>query len=154
MLKYKEFWQAGYRVFGLHPIVKGGRCGCGDPQCKDVGKHPRTRAWQYTPVWSDDQIEVMEETEQFATGYGIVCKGIFVIDIDARNGGVPSHEKLLVDYPGIAGAGLIVETGSGGGSKHLYFKLPEDVALVTHLPEYPGIDFAIVTGKHRDWETS
>lgn len=141
MLKYREFWQAGYRVFSLHPILKGGRCGCGDTQCKDVGKHPRTRSWQYTPVWSEDQIETMEETDQFATGYGVVCKGLLVIDVDARNGGVESYAKLVEAFPGIAGAGLIVETGSGGGSKHLYYRLPEDLALVTHLPEYPGIDF-------------
>src|SRR5690606_7814687 len=90
----------------------------------------------------EDQIEVMEMSGQVDTGYGVlVAGGLLVIDVDARNGGVASYEKLATDIPAIGGAGLVVNTGSGGGSRHLYFKAPAGVALVQHHQAYPGIDF-------------
>ena len=137
---YQEFLDAGYKVFALWPI-RDGECGCGDPACSVAGKHPRASNWQHTPHWSDDQVEVMEEMGQFATGYGVLMDGLLVIDVDERNGGAESYAKLLKDVPEVAGAGLIVKTGSGGQSKHLYFAMPEPVPLVQHLDDYPGIDF-------------
>ena len=83
----------------------------------------------------------MEETGQFDSGYGVVVKGLLVIDVDARNGGIESYKNLIDDIPTIAGAGLIVETGSGGGSKHLYFKCDEGLALVQHHPDFPDACF-------------
>jgi len=71
----------------------------------------------------------------------VLVDGLLVVDVDARNGGVDSWARLVEDVPEIAGAGLIVATGSGGGSKHLYFSLPEPVPLVQTLKKYPGIDF-------------
>ena len=122
MSNFRDFWDAGYRVFGLHPIRKNGSCGCGNPKCNAPGKHPVASNWQHTPHWSEDQLSVMEEVGQFETGYGVLVRGLLVIDVDARNGGVESYERLVEDVPSIAGAGLIVQTGSGGGSRHLYFK--------------------------------
>jgi hypothetical protein len=141
---YRDFLECGYKIFGLHPIVNG-QCGCGIPDCPTTGKHPISAGWQHSPLWSDDQLEVMEMSNQLATGYGVlVSGGLLVVDVDARNGGVSSYEQLLIDIPEIAGAGLVVNTGSGGGSKHLYFKCPQGVALVQSLPQYKGIDFKSV----------
>jgi hypothetical protein len=138
---YGDFIEAGHKIFGLHAI-RDGKCECGDPDCPTAGKHPRSANWQHTPHWSDDQLEVMELSGQLATGYGVlVSSGLLVVDVDARNGGVDSYTRLLETVPEIAGAGLVVNTGSGGGSKHLYFKAPEGVALVQTLAQYPGIDF-------------
>jgi hypothetical protein len=140
-MKYREFWENGYHVFGLHGANKKGQCTCGNPDCQAAYKHPLTSNWQHTPHWSEDQLEVMEETGQFATGYGVLIRGMLVIDIDARNGGVESMQKLANDFYSLRQAGLVVKTGSGGGSRHFYFKLPEEMALVQHLDQYPGIDF-------------
>jgi hypothetical protein len=140
-MKYREFWENGYHVFGLHGANKKGQCGCGNPDCQAAYKHPLTSNWQHTPHWSEDQLEVMEETGQFATGYGVLIRGMLVIDIDARNGGVESMQKLANDFYSLRQAGLVVKTGSGGGSRHFFFKLPEEMALVQHLDQYPGIDF-------------
>lgn len=139
-MQYQDFREAGLRIFGLYPIVDG-KCGCGDPACKVPGKHPYSSSWQHTPDWSDDQIEVMNMTGQLKTGYGVLCRGLIVVDIDARNGGVDSWAKLAEAVPDLANCGLIVATGSGNGSRHLYFTAPEGVAMVTHLPEFKGIDF-------------
>jgi hypothetical protein len=138
---YREFLEAGYRIFGLYGTDKHGNCACGHKDCKALLKHPIASNWQYTPVWDSEQIETFEMAGQFATGYGVLCRGLLVIDVDARNGGVNSFERLKNDFPAAAKAGLIVETGSGGGSKHLYFSLPEGLALVTHHADYPGLDF-------------
>jgi hypothetical protein len=137
---HREFWEAGYRIFGVHHIVDG-RCGCGNDDCKMAGKHPRASNWQHSQVWSAEQVEAMEQLDHFATGYGVLVQGLIVIDIDARNGGVASLDRLRNDFPDIERAGLVVATGSGNGSQHLYFKAPEGVALVQHHSDYPGIDF-------------
>lgn len=133
--------ESGFRVFGLHPI-KDGHCTCDKGEdCTAAGKHPVATSWQHTPDWSDEQIECMEESGQFDTGYGVLCEGYLIVDVDARNGGMESYAQLCDDCPEVTGAGMIVNTGSGGGSKHLYFKAPAGTALVTHLRDYPGIDF-------------
>jgi hypothetical protein len=140
-MNYREFLDNEFPVFGLHGANLKGQCGCGQPSCQAAYKHPLVSNWQHTPHWSDDQLEVMEQTGQFDTGYGVLIRGGLVIDIDARNGGVESLALLANDYPSLKKCGLVVKTGSGGGSRHFYFKLPEEIALVQHLDQYPGIDF-------------
>lgn len=138
---YREFWEAGIPVFPLYRFKTNGKCECGNSHCDVAGKHPRASSWQHTPIWDEDQIDSAEQAEFYDTGYGVLCRGLLVIDVDARNGGVASHHKLLSLVPEIAGAGLAVTTGSGGGSQHLYFRAPADISFVTSLKEYPGIDF-------------
>lgn len=138
---HREFIEMGYRIFPLWPFnAETGECACGNAKCVGAGKHPRASNWQNTPEWDEEQIEAMEAYSNLANGYGVLCKGLLVIDVDARNGGIASYEKMIVDFPEILGSGFVVETGSGGGSRHIYFSLPEGVALVSHLPQYKGID--------------
>lgn len=139
---HNRFRESGYKIFGLHGINQDGSCACGNPECTAAGKHPISSGWQHTPEWSDDQFETMHEMGQFDSGYGVlVSHGLLVVDVDARNGGVESYAKLIEEIPEISGAGLMVETGSGGGSKHLYFSMPRQSPLLQHLEDYPGIDF-------------
>lgn len=76
----------------------------------------------------------MEEMGQFDTGFGVLCDGFVVIDIDPRNGGTVEQVQEYYDQ-----SHFIVATGGGGW--HIYFKAPEDAALVSHLKDYKGIDF-------------
>lgn len=142
-MDYRIFWEAGFRVFGLYGRDKNGKCECGNPNCpeKSLFKHPRVSNWQHTPHWSEEQLETMEALKHFRTGYGVALREMLVVDVDARNGGVASIAKLMEVVPEIAGSGLIVNTGSGGGSCHFYFKVPDGVALVVKLADYPGLDF-------------
>lgn len=140
-LIYRDMMEAKLRIFPLYRFRANGSCECGDAECPAVGKHPRASNWQHTPMWDDEQLAVMEEHGHFDTGYGVLCAGLIVVDVDARNGGVESYAKLKALVPEVDDAGLTVNTGSGGGSQHLYFKAPEGVSMVTHLPDYPGIDF-------------
>ena len=133
------WWEEGYCVFGLHAILNG-HCTCDNPDCTMAGKHPWAYGWQHGQVWSEEQYENMVEAGAFKTGYGLLVKGLLVIDVDERSGGVDSYARLVDDFPEISGCGLIVATGSGKGSRHLYFKMPEG-AYVQNLAKYPGIDF-------------
>ena len=144
-MEYRDFWEAGYSVFGLNGRGPDGNCECGNPHCpeKSLFKHPRISNWQHTPHWSEEQFETMELMGHFKTGWGLLLSSgsLLIIDVDARNGGLASYAQLIDDYPEIAAAGMIVKTGSGGGSKHLYFKVPAGVSLVSKLNRYKGIDF-------------
>jgi len=138
-----SFIDAGYRVFGLHGGTSDGHCGCGYDECKAAFKHPVASNWQLTPEWSDEQLEGLEALGQFDTGFGVLVWGLLVVDIDARNGGVKSFAKLCADV-GLEltfNSGLVVQTGSGQGSMHIYYKAPANKSLVQTHKDYPGIDF-------------
>jgi len=135
---FKQMWEAGFTVFPLMGATDDD--GKSLPE-KEAYKRPRSSGWQNTPHWSQEQLDFMEESGQFETGFGVSCQGLIVIDVDARNGGVEAFDKLCTDIPEVSDAGLVVSTGSGGGSRHLYFRAPDGVALLQHCKEYPGIDF-------------
>jgi hypothetical protein len=141
-MNQNEFYSAGFKVFGLHGMT-GDMCGCGYDKCEAFYKHPIVSNWQHTPHWSQEQFETMHEMGQFDTGFGILCEGYLVIDVDERNGGIDSFQDLCRDLSLdlFSLAGLAVATGSGGGSMHLFFKLEGSAALMGHHKGYPGIDF-------------
>jgi len=134
---YKAFRDADIRFFPL--LGKHGHEG-EELTEKEQYKVPRSSGWKSTPLWSDEQIELMEETGQLDTGYAVLCAGLMVVDIDARTGGVESLARLIKEVPAIEEAGLIVATGSGHGSRHFYFRAPEGVAIAGKLKGYDGID--------------
>ena len=67
--------------------------------------------WQNVPNWSDDQIECFDALGHFNTGFGVLCKGWLIIDVDPRNGGVLSFKQLCKDVPSILSCGYVVNTG-------------------------------------------
>jgi hypothetical protein len=134
MANQYDYIDAGFRVFGL--------LGASDHDGSDLPpeqkyKKPCASNWQYTPEWSDDQLEVMEAMGQFSTGFGVLVSGYIIIDIDPRNGGFDSYKTMAHDYE--ADSGFVVKTGGGG--LHIYFKAPEGISLVSKLSQFPGIDF-------------
>ena len=142
---YRDFWEAGYPVFPLNTATKdkhgGWVCECGNPKCEAFFKHPRAKNWQRTPLWDDEQMDNIEEAGFFDSGYGVLCKTLLVVDVDVRNGGEASYARLIETVPEIASAGLIVRSGRGDGGRHLYFRLDNPPAMMTSLPDYPGVDF-------------
>lgn len=134
----RDYTESGFRTFALWGLSQG-QCECGDDKCEALGKHPRVSNWQHSPVWSEDQLEIMLQFT-ITTGFGVCLDNHLVLDIDPRNGGNESYERLVkdtgLDYASISG--FVVATGGGG--KHIYFSRPEG-AYLTHLSGYPGIDF-------------
>lgn len=139
-MNHIDYLEGKFKVFGLHKIV-GGKCTCDIHDCQAAGKHPRISSWQFTPDWSDEQIDCMEMTGQFATGFGVICDGFLIIDIDPRNGGNEGYAKLEKDT-GLKFkemSNFVVSTGGGGW--HIYFRNTSDLPLKKNLNDYPGIDF-------------
>ena len=93
-MNYNDYIDAGFNVFGLNSTVNGA-CTCGNPNCLAILKHPVASNWQHTPEWSDEQLGNMEEAGHFKTGWGVLCNGYVVIDIDPRNDG--SIESLPIE---------------------------------------------------------
>ena len=140
-----DYIDAGFKVFGLHGSTNG-LCNCCVADCKAVLKHPIMSNWQNSPHWSDEQIECFDEMGHFNSGFGVIVRDYLIIDVDARNGGVSSFKKLCADIPAILDCAFIVNTGSGGGSQHHYFKLSDDdksasLSLLQSIAKYKGIDF-------------
>jgi len=134
-MSYLEYAEAGFHVFGLHGADSQGHCLCGHEDCDNAYKHPMISNWQKTPRWSQEQLEVMDEAGQFDTGFGVVVRdNHLVVDVDPRNGGLESMERLPLDP-----CQFVVATGGGG--YHYYYKIPDGVALVTKHAQFPGIDF-------------
>ena len=148
-LPYARYMAAGFRVMPLHRIVEHGGgaigCGCGHVDCKAVGKHPIAGAWQHTPVWDAEQIEAMRMMGQLHPAVGVLVSGWLIVDLDERNGGAESIERLerAIGVSVRDSARFVVRTGSGGQSAHYYFRLPagEDRTYRQNLPEFPGLDF-------------
>ena len=142
---YRDFWEAGYPVFPLNTATKdkhgGWVCECGNPKCEAFFKHPRAKNWQRTPLWDDEQMDAIEDAGFFDSGYGVLCKTLLVVDVDVRNGGEASYAKLVEAIPEVAAAGLIVKSGRGDGGRHLYFRLDNPPAMMSHHDDYPGLDF-------------
>lgn len=148
---YTDEIDAGWIVFPLHPIMRtaeGVRCGCGDPECQAIGKHPKASNWQHTQPYDDEQLAILEDHEdewfgnQLLNNHGVVVtsSGLLVVDVDGRNGGFASAERLQHIREQ---ARYIVRTGSGNG-EHWYFLVPADwigKSLSGTLRDYPGIDF-------------
>jgi len=137
-MSIQAYHDAGYRVFTLYPMTKDGQCACDNPDCDNAGKHPTAAKWQLTPHWSDEQFDNLVEHTAAKDGFGVLVKGFLVVDVDPRNGGNESLEKLDPMLGTLST--LVVNTGSGG--LHIYFDLPADkAAYVQHVKDYPGIDF-------------
>lgn len=137
-----EFVQAGLRVFPLHRI-KQGACECGNRNCAALGKHPARNEWVKQPLVDESVLDTWLDGELMApyTGLGwALDAGHIVIDIDPRNGGDISFEKLQADIGVnlIDASSAVVRTGGGG--MHLYFAKP-DADLAWKMPsQYQGID--------------
>lgn len=150
-IDYTDELDAGWVIFPLYPIMRtaeGVRCGCLNPACEAIGKHPRASNWQHTQLYDEEQLAYLEDFEgeyfgnQLIDSHGVVVasSGLLVVDVDGRNGGFASAEKLKRIREQ---ARYIVRTGSGNG-EHWYFTIPAEwvgKSLSGTLRDYPGIDF-------------
>lgn len=90
------------------------------------------------PNWVNSNLS-QEEIENYnTTNYGwVLNKTDLVIDIDPRNGGDESFNKLI-DNIGIK---LFPTVKTPGGGYHIYLSKPENINISKSIKDYPGIDF-------------
>lgn len=135
-----DYIEGGFNIFPLYNI-NNGKCECGFDDCQAVGKHPRANNWQTPVSWDDDQIATMVEFGQLRDGFGVLCSGWLIVDIDPRNGGTVEALNEFIGIDVAKASNFIVETGGGG--LHIYFKAPQGVTLDSHIKELKGIDFKV-----------
>ena len=129
-LRYAELQMP---VFPLHTIDEAGKCTCGKVQCASPAKHPRTgkglndattdievvtRWWK---DWVDDDGEHQKALYP-DSNIGIrtgSASGLFVIDVDAKSGGLESWSELQDIY----GPASTLSSRTGGGGNHYIYKI-------------------------------
>lgn len=123
-LAYAEI---GWHVFPLHhPRVGASRtsCSCGDAECENPGKHPRTISGFKDATTEPDQIRSWwaswpNANIGIATG---AVSGIVVLDVDAGKGGNESLAAAMDEHGEIPET---VDSETGGGGAHIVFAHPK-----------------------------
>ncbi len=152
----------GWSVVPMHTIVAS-CCTCGNPSCPSPGKHPRL-AWE---EYARDRAGAHEIEGWWRrwpqANLGVitgVASGLVVLDVDPRHGG----SDALAELEAINGLlSRTVESLTGGGGQHLYFRHPgrrvpsKPAALGLDVKGDGGIVIAPpslhVTGRHYVWES-
>lgn len=122
----------GFRILPVCPA----QTGCGSRTCKQ-GKHPLPKKWVAAASSDTEQIRAWFKKWPNA-GIGICTgseSGVFVIDTD-REQGQQSLELLMKEHNWQPNT-LTAITGRG---KHLYFKHPGTVKVITRTGIAPGVD--------------
>src|SRR5689334_6745219 len=80
----------GWHVFPCHSAIEG-RWSCGKPDCKNVGKHPRTANGLKDASVDPEQIQAWWHLNGRAPANIAIAagqaSGLVIIDVDPRNGG-------------------------------------------------------------------
>ena len=128
----------GLPVVPVHSIKSDGSCTCKDGKvCNSPGKHPRTQHGVHDATCDKAKIESFwskwpNANIGIATGR---VSGFVVINIDPRNGGLETFERLEADL------GPLPETPTaftGGDGAHLLFDLP--LIAIGKDAAGPGVD--------------
>lgn len=139
------FFGQKLEILPIYGILPDGGCTCGKPDCqKEAGKHPMYKDWQKGSFFqSAESIRQFWQSHPNAN-YGILTSGLLVLDIDERHCGVESFEKFI--KPHIVGVKtLTARSGSGGESKHLYFRdAMQEFKNSSDI--YPGVDIRSTAG--------
>lgn len=136
-----KYAKRGYRVLPLHSPNKIGVCSCGNENCQNVGKHPRTQHG-FKDASCDPEI-IQEWWGRWPNAnIGLVTgkeSDLLVLDVDPRHGGDESLKKLQ-EMIGLLPETTVAHSGSGGS--HYFFKYPPnvDIGNSTCVGGFEGLD--------------
>jgi len=127
----------GWSVVPMHTATAG-RCSCGDPSCPAPGKHTHI-AWKRRMREAATTEQVRQWWRRWPeANLGVVSgavSGLVVLDIDPRHAGGDS----LALFESIHGpVPHTVESLTGGGGQHLYFRHPGTAVPCRTMA--PGLD--------------
>jgi uncharacterized protein len=132
--------EAAGRAWSVVPLhgVSFGRCTCRDPDCPAPGKHPRI-PWEHLMHERATATEVKRWWQRWPqANLGLVTgelSGLVILDVDPRNGGTASLVAFEEAYGALPPT---VESETGGGGRHLYFRHPN--RWIQSHPLAPGLD--------------
>jgi archaellum biogenesis ATPase FlaH len=128
-----EYASNGMPVFPVHtPTIDGG-CSCNKPDCRSIGKHPRTVNGLKDASTDEEQIKKWWKKHPDAN-IGLVTgsvSGLIVLDID--DGG----EEELSKHPSLPDT---VESVTGSGGRHIFFANPEYKIIKNKVKFCVGLD--------------
>lgn len=113
----------GFGVIPLH-VPDGAVCSCRNPQCKSIGKHPRTMNGLKAATTDHTQIRNWFGSYFADANIGIVtgaASNLVVLDVDIQHGGIDSLQRLEQQYGQLPET---VKAKTGGGGFHLLFQHP------------------------------
>jgi hypothetical protein len=123
-----EYARRGWRVFPCHGIltpgwgIKAPLCDCKlGSDCKDAGKHPACAHGFLDATRDKVVINSWRHGSNVAIATG-AASGVFVVDIDPRNGGSATLAKLEREHGAFPRDAVVV---TGGGGLHLYYQYPK-----------------------------
>jgi hypothetical protein len=117
-----KYARAGLPVFPLFSAGPDG-CSCGDAECHNPGKHPRTGHGFKDATTDRDTIRIWW-TKWPTANIGIAtgaASGLFVLDVDPRHDGQVSLRRLERDHGRLPKCPTVQ---TGGGGQHPYFRHP------------------------------
>jgi len=130
----------GWPVFPVHsPLPSGNGCTCKKgSNCKNIGKHPRTKSGFKDATTDPTQIERWWRRWPDAN-IGIPTgkvSGLFVLDVDRKHGGLDSFEKLVA----LHGRPKTLYSRTGSGGLHGVFRYPKNQEIRNATGILPGLD--------------
>ena len=132
--------EIGWLVFPLHEPTGVDRCACMNPECRNVGKHPRVGNGFHSAT-RDPGVITGWWTQWPNASIGIRTgpeSGIAVLDLDDGKGGYESLEKLEAEFGPLP---ITVEAITGGGGRHIIFRYPTNGTGIKNRTEFlPGLD--------------
>lgn len=133
----------GWHVFPVYG-VRAGSCLCGQEKCSSPGKHPISTRGVHDATDDIDTIRAWWQRNPDAN-IGLACgpSGIFVVDIDPKNGGDAAWNKFTGGV--LAPEYDTVRSRTGSKGMHLFFEAPE-ISKNTASRIGPGIDTRGVGG--------
>jgi hypothetical protein len=130
----------GWELYPVYPVDDQGVCTCSKRErCSDPGKHPAT-ARGFNDASSDpDSIREMFSCRPGAN-VGLRAgrsSGVIVLDIDLRNGGMETLERLRAEHGFLPGTRL---HATGGRGFHYLLAYPEGAEWVSSMTLGPGVE--------------
>jgi hypothetical protein len=127
MSEVLEYTGRGWRVFPCHGIlapgwgIKAPMCDCSlGAGCNEPGKHPACAHGFFDATLDATVISGWRPGSNVAIATG-AASGLFVIDIDPRNGGWTTLAALEREHGAFPRDAVVV---TGGGGLHLYYPYP------------------------------
>jgi replicative DNA helicase len=128
--------ELGQPIHPIHEIVRSGQCSCGNAECKNKGKHPRTpygvkdatRDWDIIGAWL---------TQWPTTNWAIALDGdLFAVDVDPRHHGEESLKAWEAKHGRLPDTFTAI---TGGGGNHYFYRVTGS-ALGNRNNWLPGVD--------------
>lgn len=133
-----SYARRAWLVMPLWWPLPDGRCSCGNPACTSAGKHPVEKGWQELATTNEATIRAWWRRRPKAN-IGIPTgerSGLLVLDVDGEEG-----KDALADLEARYGPlPETVESITGAGGRHIFFRYPAGRNIPNKARFYPGLD--------------